>query len=116
MLTLADELLESEQGRIDLLGKVGEIRGMLINLAFNAIGGYYAFDDILGQTTAKRILQNSLRTDTLGHAYLFSGPAGSGQMKTALMLAQAIFVRPSRMTPAANAWSVERSNMATIRI
>ncbi|NGM85448.1 DNA polymerase III subunit delta' [Paenibacillus sp. 7124] len=51
------------------------------------------FDDILGQTTAKRILQNSLRTDTLGHAYLFSGPAGSGQMKTALTLAQAIFCK-----------------------
>ncbi|NJJ42294.1 YaaR family protein [Paenibacillus apii] len=34
LLTLADELLESEQGRIELLGKVGEIRGMLINLSF----------------------------------------------------------------------------------
>lgn len=33
LLTLADELLDSEQGRIDLLHKVGEIRGMLINLA-----------------------------------------------------------------------------------
>jgi len=34
LLALADELLESEQGRIDLLHQVGEIRGMLINLAF----------------------------------------------------------------------------------
>lgn len=34
LLSLADELLESEQGRIELLGKVGEIRGMLINLSF----------------------------------------------------------------------------------
>ncbi|MDT3428784.1 uncharacterized protein YaaR (DUF327 family) [Paenibacillus forsythiae] len=34
LLGLADELLESEQGRIDLLSKVGEIRGMLINLSF----------------------------------------------------------------------------------
>jgi uncharacterized protein len=34
LLTLADDLLESEQGRIDLLGRVGEIRGMLINLSF----------------------------------------------------------------------------------
>ncbi|QWU16317.1 hypothetical protein SAMN04487895_1219 [Paenibacillus sophorae] len=34
LLTLADELLESEQGRINLLSKVGEIRGMLINLSF----------------------------------------------------------------------------------
>ncbi|WP_379164067.1 YaaR family protein [Paenibacillus sp. sgz5001063] len=34
LLNMADELLESEQGRIDLLGRVGEIRGMLINLSF----------------------------------------------------------------------------------
>ncbi|WP_284642818.1 YaaR family protein [Paenibacillus silviterrae] len=34
LLTLADEMLLSEQGRIDLLHKIGEIRGMLINLAF----------------------------------------------------------------------------------
>ncbi|WP_410512941.1 YaaR family protein [Paenibacillus sp. BR2-3] len=34
LLSLADNLLESEQGRIDLLGRVGEIRGMLINLSF----------------------------------------------------------------------------------
>lgn len=34
LLSLADELLDSEQGRIDLLAKVGEIRGILINLSF----------------------------------------------------------------------------------
>ncbi|MDU0206069.1 MULTISPECIES: YaaR family protein [Paenibacillus] len=34
LLTLADELLESEQGRIEILQKIGEIRGMLINLLF----------------------------------------------------------------------------------
>ncbi|MCL6605986.1 MAG: YaaR family protein [Paenibacillus sp.] len=34
LLSLADHLLESEEGRIDLLGRVGEIRGMLINLSF----------------------------------------------------------------------------------
>lgn len=34
LLSLADNLLESEEGRIDLLGRVGEIRGMLINLSF----------------------------------------------------------------------------------
>ncbi|WP_159888056.1 YaaR family protein [Paenibacillus puerhi] len=34
LLGLADDLLESEQGRIDLLQKIGEIRGMLINLFF----------------------------------------------------------------------------------
>lgn len=34
LLGLAEDLLDSEQGRIELLRKVGEIRGMLINLAF----------------------------------------------------------------------------------
>lgn len=34
LLSLADELLESEQGRIELLYKIGEIRGMLINFLF----------------------------------------------------------------------------------
>lgn len=32
LIELADHLLETEQGKIDLLHKVGEIRGMLINL------------------------------------------------------------------------------------
>lgn len=31
---MAGNLLESEQGRIELLHKIGEIRGMLINLVF----------------------------------------------------------------------------------
>ncbi len=34
LLSLADELLTTEGGRIELLGKVGEIRGLLINLFF----------------------------------------------------------------------------------
>ncbi|TDF91615.1 YaaR family protein [Paenibacillus piri] len=34
LLTMADDMLQYEQGRIDLLHKIGEIRGMLINLAF----------------------------------------------------------------------------------
>lgn len=34
LLAMADELLENEHGRIDLLQRIGEIRGMLINLLF----------------------------------------------------------------------------------
>lgn len=34
LLAMAEELLETEQGKIDLLQKIGEIRGMLINLFF----------------------------------------------------------------------------------
>ncbi|AOZ92837.1 YaaR family protein [Paenibacillus crassostreae] len=34
LLAMADELLESEEGKIALLEQMGEIRGMLINLSF----------------------------------------------------------------------------------
>ncbi|MBD2872863.1 YaaR family protein [Paenibacillus arenilitoris] len=34
LVSMAEDLLDSEQGRIDLLNKIGEIRGMLINLLF----------------------------------------------------------------------------------
>jgi uncharacterized protein YaaR (DUF327 family) len=34
LLAMADDLLEHEQGRIEILHKIGEIRGMLINLLF----------------------------------------------------------------------------------
>ncbi|GIP36311.1 YaaR family protein [Paenibacillus sp. J2TS4] len=34
LLSMADELLEQENGKIELLNKIGEIRGMLINLLY----------------------------------------------------------------------------------
>ncbi|WP_141503709.1 YaaR family protein [Paenibacillus luteus] len=34
LVSMAEDLLDSEQGRIDLLNKIGEIRGLLINLLF----------------------------------------------------------------------------------
>ncbi|WP_438448927.1 YaaR family protein [Gorillibacterium sp. sgz5001074] len=34
LLAMADELLETEQGKIEILYRVGEIKGMLINLSF----------------------------------------------------------------------------------
>lgn len=49
------------------------------------------FDDILGQERAKSMLRSALDHDSVSHAYLFSGPAGSGQMRTALTFASAIF-------------------------
>lgn len=49
------------------------------------------FDSVTGQERAKRILQYALRTNTVSHAYLFSGPPGTGRMKAALAFAQALF-------------------------
>jgi uncharacterized protein len=34
LVSMGDELLQSEEGRLELLQKVGEIRGILINLVF----------------------------------------------------------------------------------
>ncbi|MVP02157.1 MULTISPECIES: YaaR family protein [Paenibacillus] len=34
LLAMADELLETEQGRLEILQRIGEIRGMLIHLLF----------------------------------------------------------------------------------
>ncbi len=50
-----------------------------------------SFDSIPGQFRAKRMLVNSLRTGKLSHAYIFSGPSGSGKKEMAVTLAQAVF-------------------------
>ncbi|GAB6992537.1 DNA polymerase III subunit delta' [Paenibacillus pini] len=50
-----------------------------------------SFNDIMGQEAAKQLLQGALRKQTVSHAYVFSGPSGSGQMKTAITFAQALF-------------------------
>ncbi|MCR2807178.1 YaaR family protein [Paenibacillus soyae] len=34
LVSMAEELLDTEEGRIELLNKIGEIRGILINLMF----------------------------------------------------------------------------------
>ncbi len=49
-----------------------------------------SFQEIIGQETAKKVLQNGLRQQKISHAYLFHGPAGSGQLKMALSFAKAL--------------------------
>lgn len=50
-----------------------------------------SFEAIVGQQRAKQMLQNGLRGDKVSHAYLFSGPAGTGKRQMALAFAQALF-------------------------
>jgi DNA polymerase-3 subunit delta' len=52
-----------------------------------------SFHDIPGQAAAKRMLQNSLRRGKVSHAYIFSGPVGTGRKAMALALAQAIYCK-----------------------
>jgi DNA polymerase III subunit delta' len=54
-----------------------------------------SFQAIPGQAAAKQLLQNGLRQDKLSHAYIFSGPVGTGRSEMALALAKAIYCKNS---------------------
>ena len=48
------------------------------------------FNEVIGQDHVTRTLQNALRDDRVAHAYLFSGPRGTGKTSTARILAAAL--------------------------
>ncbi|MHA2620797.1 MAG: DNA polymerase III subunit gamma/tau [bacterium JZ-2024 1] len=48
------------------------------------------FEEIVGQRTIVRSLQNALNLNRLSHAYIFSGPRGTGKTTTARLLAKAL--------------------------
>lgn len=49
-----------------------------------------SFQDMVGQQHIIRTLQNAIREDRLSHAYLFSGPRGTGKTSAAKILAKAV--------------------------
>jgi len=48
------------------------------------------FSEIVGQETIVKILRNAVATMQVAHAYLFSGPRGTGKTTTAKVLAKAV--------------------------
>jgi len=48
------------------------------------------FADLVGQEHISRTLSNAINTGRIGHAYLFSGPRGTGKTSTAKILAKAL--------------------------
>ena len=48
------------------------------------------FANLVGQDHVSRTLANAIKSGRIGHAYLFTGPRGTGKTSTARILAKAL--------------------------
>ena len=49
-----------------------------------------SFKDLVGQTEVSNIIKNEILNNKISHAYLFSGPRGTGKTSTAKIIAKMI--------------------------
>ncbi|NCC70503.1 DNA polymerase III subunit gamma/tau [bacterium] len=62
-------------------------------MAYTALYRKYrptTFEDVIGQKTTVKILKNSIIENKIGHAYIFSGPRGTGKTSVAKIFAKAV--------------------------
>ena len=49
-----------------------------------------SFSDLVGQSEVVNIIRNEILSNKVSHAYLFSGPRGTGKTSTAKIIAKMI--------------------------
>ena len=87
-MTLIAEVLGT---RLELLTNMADLpnkRGQYVVVArrYRPQG----FDDLVGQGMVSQALKNAIKTDRVGHAYLFTGARGVGKTSTARILSKAL--------------------------